>query len=70
MKQGVVAAIVGVALLAAPVAGAQGTSAKPADTKMGTGVDTGARSLGTVRLSRSVKANGEVLVHRLELEHH
>jgi hypothetical protein len=60
MKEGVVAGIVAVALLAAPVAGAQGTSAKPAD-KMAAGVDTGARSLGSVRLSRSVKANGEVL---------
>jgi hypothetical protein len=61
MKHGVLAGIFAVALLAAPVAGAQGTSAKPADTKMAGGAETGARSLGTVRLSRSVKANGEVL---------
>jgi hypothetical protein len=60
MTQGVVAGIVAAALLAgAPALIAQGTSSKPADTKMST--DAGARSLGTVRLTRSVKANGEVL---------
>ena len=59
MKQGVVAGIVAALLAVAPALAAQSTSAKPADTKMSG--DAGARALGTVRLSRSVKANGEVL---------
>jgi hypothetical protein len=60
MKQGVVAGIVAVALLATgPALMAQGTATKPAGTKMSG--EAGARSLGTVRLTRSVKANGEVL---------
>jgi hypothetical protein len=60
MKQGVLAGIVAVALLATgPALMAQGTATKPADKKMSG--EAGARSLGTVRLTRSVKANGEVL---------
>ena len=62
MKLGHKAGIVAGALLAAAPASlvAQGQSAKPADTKMAT-ADTAARALGSVRLPRSVKANGEVL---------
>jgi hypothetical protein len=60
MRYGVVAGIVAAALLVgAPALIAQGTTAKPADTKMS--ADAGARSLGSVRLTHSVKANGEVL---------
>jgi len=62
MKLGLKAGIVAGALLAVAPASlvAQGQSAKPADTKMAT-ADATARALGTVRLPRSVKANGEVL---------
>ena len=59
MKQGVVAGIVAALLAVTPALAAQGTSSKPAETKMS--ADAGVRSLGTVRLTRSVKANGEVL---------
>lgn len=61
MKDGFLAAIVIGALLAmAPAPLMADQSAKPADAKMAAG-DAAARTLGTVRLSRSVKANGEVL---------
>jgi hypothetical protein len=62
MKLGLKAGIVAGALLAVAPASmvAQGQRAKPADTKMAA-ADAAARALGTVRLPRSVKANGEVL---------
>ena len=61
MKQVCLVGVVAVALLAAPSSGAgQGQSTGAADAKMGAG-DSAARALGTVRLPRSVKANGEVL---------
>ena len=62
MKQALVTGILAGALLAAAPASlmAQGMGGQPADSKMAA-QDLEARALGSVRLSRSVKANGEVL---------
>jgi hypothetical protein len=59
MMRGFLAGVLTGAVLVAfsSVAAAQGASAKQADTKM----SAAAQSLGSVRLTRSVKANGEVL---------
>jgi hypothetical protein len=61
MKQSCLVGIVaGALLVAVPPGAALGQSAGTAGTQMGAG-DSAARALGTVRLPRSVKANGEVL---------
>jgi hypothetical protein len=60
MKEGLLAGIVAGALIVAPASLSAQLTSKPADTKTAGG-DAAARSLGTVRLSRNVKANGEVL---------
>jgi hypothetical protein len=61
MKQAFLVGIVAGALLAAaPSGAAQGQGTGAAGTKMAAG-DAAARALGTVRLPRNVKANGEVL---------
>jgi hypothetical protein len=66
MKQGFLVGVVTGALALAPLSvaaqtqGGQAQSGQPSATKMAGG-DAAARSLGSVRLTRSVKANGEVL---------
>jgi hypothetical protein len=63
MKQAVVTGVLAGALLAAAPAMvmAQGAAGKPAGSGAMAADDVAAKSLGTVRLTRSVKANGEVL---------
>ena len=66
MKQGFLVGIVAGALAVAPLSvvgqaqGGQAQSGQSSGTKMAAG-ESAARSLGSVRLPRSVKANGEVL---------